>query len=140
MGPGRGAALYPHHGQQHAPLIWDGDHVLVAHGCAGLRRGDVVVFRRGGRLIAHRVLRIYGGNAGPTFVTKGDHAPQFDSPLSPVEGPALSPVQGPKSCRSNKPIVPNIVDTFSLTSGGHPSPSVGPDHIEGKRGPVGQGV
>jgi hypothetical protein len=67
------------------PLIRDGDHVLVAHGCAGVRRGDVVVFRREGQLIAHRLLRVYGGDAEPTFVTKGDNAAQFDPPLSADE-------------------------------------------------------
>jgi signal peptidase I len=72
-------------GRSMVPLIQDGDHVLVAHGCAGVRRGDVIVLRREGRLIAHRVLRIYSGDAGPAFVTKGDNASQFDSPLSADE-------------------------------------------------------
>jgi signal peptidase I len=72
-------------GNSMLPLIQDGDHVLVAHGCAGVRRGDVVVFRRGDRLIAHRVLCICDGDVGPTFITKGDHAPQFDPPLSADE-------------------------------------------------------
>ena len=72
-------------GSSMLPLIRDGDHVLVAHGCAGVRQGDVVVFRRRGQLIAHRVLCICDGGAGSTFVTKGDHASQFDSPLSADE-------------------------------------------------------
>ena len=72
-------------GRSMVPLIEDGDHVLVAHGCAGVRRGDVVVFRHQGRLIAHRVLRIHSNDAGPTFVTKGDNTTQFDSPLSADE-------------------------------------------------------
>lgn len=67
------------------PLIRDGDHVLVVHGCAVVRRGDVVVFRREGQLIAHRALRICSGDAGLTFVTKGDNAFQFDPPLSADE-------------------------------------------------------
>jgi hypothetical protein len=67
------------------PAIHHGDRVLVAHGCAGVRRGDVLVFRRDGQLIAHRVMRITGGDADPTFVTKGDNAPQFDPPLSADE-------------------------------------------------------
>jgi signal peptidase I len=67
------------------PLIRDGDQALVAHGHAGVRRGDVIVFRREGQLIAHRVLHIYVGDDGPTFVTKGDNAPQLDSPLSADE-------------------------------------------------------
>jgi signal peptidase I len=72
-------------GNSMLPLIQDGDHVLVAHGCAGVRQGDVVVFRREGRLIAHRALRIHDSSTGPTFVTKGDNASQFDPPLSTDE-------------------------------------------------------
>ncbi len=69
------------------PSIWDGDRVLVAHGCTGVRPGDVVVFRHGGNLIAHRVLRIYEGDTGPglMFVTKGDNASRFDPSLNAGE-------------------------------------------------------
>jgi signal peptidase I len=67
------------------PLIRDGDRALVAHGCTGVRQGDVIVFRHEGRLIAHRVLRIRRSEAGLTFVTKGDNASQFDPPLSADE-------------------------------------------------------
>jgi signal peptidase len=73
--------LIPTTGRSMVPLIQDGDHVLVAHGCAGVRRGDVIILRREGRLVVHRVLRIYSGHAGPTFLTKGDHVSQLDSPL-----------------------------------------------------------
>jgi hypothetical protein len=69
-------------GSSMLPLVRDGDHVLVAHGFAGVRRGDIVVLRREGRLIAHRVLRIYGGNAGSTFITKGDSVYRLDPPSS----------------------------------------------------------
>lgn len=72
-------------GRSMFPLIREGDRVLVAHGCTGMRRGDVIVFRRRGRLIAHRVLNILKSDAGPIFVTKGDNIPQFDPPLNDNE-------------------------------------------------------
>ena len=68
-------------GRSMFPLIRNGDQVLVAHGCAGIRRGDVIVFRHDGKLIAHRVVRISKNEAGHTFLTKGDNVLQFDPPL-----------------------------------------------------------
>ena len=70
-------------GRSMFPLIRDGDHVLVAHGCVDVRRGDVIVFRYEGKLIAHRV--IYVAEGGHTFITKGDNVLQFDPPLSANE-------------------------------------------------------
>ena len=67
------------------PALHDGDRVLVAHGCAGVRRGDVVVFRLNGLLIAHRVLHIKDGAGDKMFVTKGDNAGQVDPHVSPRE-------------------------------------------------------
>ena len=72
-------------GHSMVPAIHDGDRVLVAHGCAGVRRGDVVVFRLDGLLIAHRVLHIKDGDDGQKFVTKGDNAGQVDPHVSPRE-------------------------------------------------------
>ncbi len=68
-------------GRSMLPLLREGDQVLVAHGNAGVRRGDIVVFRREEKLIAHRVVRISGSSAAPMFVTKGDHVSQCDAPL-----------------------------------------------------------
>ena len=68
-------------GRSMFPLIRNGDQVLVAHGCAGIRRGEVIVFRHDGKLIAHRVLRISKNEAGHMFLTKGDNVLQFDPPL-----------------------------------------------------------
>jgi signal peptidase I len=68
-------------GRSMFPLIRNGDQVLVAHGCAGIRRGEVIVFRHDGKLIAHRVLRISKNEAGHAFLTKGDNVLQFDPPL-----------------------------------------------------------
>jgi len=73
--------VIPISGRSMLPTIHDGDHALISHGCAGVRRGDVIVFRQNGRLIAHRVLRVKDSAAGPTFTTKGDNAPALDPPL-----------------------------------------------------------
>jgi len=73
--------LIPISGHSMLPTIHDGDHALISHSCAGVRRGHVIVFRQGSRLIAHRVLRIEGSNDEPIFFTKGDNAPAFDPPL-----------------------------------------------------------
>jgi signal peptidase len=64
------------------PLLREGDAVLVAHGNKDIRRGDVVVFRQEGGLVAHRVLRIGVGDAGSVLVTKGDGLSRFDTPVS----------------------------------------------------------
>jgi hypothetical protein len=57
----------------------------VALGCTGVRRGDVIVFRRRGTLIAHRVLSIFESNTGSIFVTKGDNVSSFDPPFNDNE-------------------------------------------------------
>jgi signal peptidase I len=72
------------------PLIQNGDQVLVAHGTAGIRRGDVVVFRQEGQMVAHRVLRIVRKPHKvsetvslplTTFLMKGDNNFQVDPPV-----------------------------------------------------------
>jgi len=72
-------------GNSMLPLIVDGDGVLVEHGATEIRRGDIIVFRYGNDLAAHRVLSIHRGDDGPTYVTKGDNAPRSDPPLSAGE-------------------------------------------------------
>lgn len=69
-------------GHSMLPLLRDGDQVLVAHGYAGVRRGDVVVLRHNSALVAHRVLRIFSDEAGTQLLTKGDNASQFDPVVS----------------------------------------------------------
>ena len=64
------------------PLIQPGDQVLVAHGSDNLRRGDIIVFLQGEKMIAHRLLRIHNDKTGVTFITKGDNTSYLDSPLA----------------------------------------------------------
>lgn len=73
--------LIPITGRSMLPLIQEGDRVLVKHGCADVRRGDVIVFRHEGRLIAHRVLRLDRSPSEAIFITKGDHAVRCDPPV-----------------------------------------------------------
>lgn len=70
-------------GRSMFPFIRDGDRVLVTHGAGGVRRGDVILFRREGMLIAHRVLQ--SCETGSTFVTKGDNAFDLDPTLNAQE-------------------------------------------------------
>ncbi len=70
--------LIPITGRSMLPFIREGDRALVAHGCQGIRPGDVIVFRQGESLIAHRVIRLL---ADHTFLTRGDNAEQFDAPV-----------------------------------------------------------
>jgi hypothetical protein len=54
-----------------APSIRDGDVITVAPLTAAVRRGDVLLYRAGGRLTAHRVIaRGRGGDA--LFRVRGD--------------------------------------------------------------------
>jgi hypothetical protein len=80
-----GQHLIPITGCSMLPFIQDGDRLLVAHGTIGARRGDVVVFRRKGKLIAHRVLYICDGDGGPAFITKGDGVSDLDPAVTADE-------------------------------------------------------
>ncbi len=55
--------------------------MLVVHSREGIHRGDVVIFRDKGRLVAHRVLRIANGDAGGFLATKGDSVRRSDAPV-----------------------------------------------------------
>ena len=67
------------------PLIREGDRILVECCSTGIRRGDIIVFRRKGRFIAHRVLRMHREAPEPIFITKGDNALHTDPPIQAKE-------------------------------------------------------
>ena len=57
------------------PLIHPGDHVLINKVKAEhIGHGDIVVFRRGGSMIVHRVLKKLRTDKGICFIEKGDNA------------------------------------------------------------------
>jgi hypothetical protein len=66
--------------------IWPGDIVEVRRqSVAEIRPGEVVLFERDGRLLAHRVVEKVGGPEGTLLVTRGDGLRETDSPVSPEE-------------------------------------------------------
>lgn len=74
--------FFPIAGSSMFPLLQEGDQVLVAHGSADARRGDIIVFRQGAITIAHRMLYSRKTVAGLVFVAKGDSVPHADPPVS----------------------------------------------------------
>lgn len=72
-------------GESMLPLLQPGDQVLVSHGHADVRPGDIIVVWHSGRLLIHRLVRISGNGKHRTFVTKGDNTLRFDSPVSAEE-------------------------------------------------------
>jgi signal peptidase I len=71
-------------GRSMEPTFAAGDRLLVApiaRWSGALRPGEVVVARRGERLVAHRLV----GFSGPLVITQGDACPRTDPPI-PIEG------------------------------------------------------
>ncbi len=65
-----------------APLLLPGDAVLVVQADeADLRRGDLIVVRRGGEPVTHRVV----GRARGRWLTKGDNLRTLDPPFEGSE-------------------------------------------------------
>ena len=70
-------------GRSMAPLLEEGDVLIVEHGARDLRIGDVIVFRAAGRLKAHRLLwRRKDGSGRVLYVAKGDASRVPDAPLT----------------------------------------------------------
>lgn len=65
------------------PSIWPGDiiHVEAARP-ESLEPGDIVLYRHGPRLFAHRLLQSPAGKKLNLFVTRGDALPSPDPPVS----------------------------------------------------------
>ncbi len=100
------------------PTVWPGDVLYVrSHDAVGALPGDIVLFARQGRLVAHRVVEVRSQETGVrsqerspiahypspvlTFVTRGDSAEGNDAPVSSHEllGRAITIERG--SCRLN---------------------------------------
>jgi signal peptidase len=64
------------------PAVWPGD-VLHVHrsGLAELHPGQIVLYRRDGRLTAHRIVRIDGDR----LITRGDALQYEDPPISAAD-------------------------------------------------------
>ena len=78
-----GAARLAVTGTSMLPAIWPGDVLEVRRqGVGDAQRGDVVLFRRDGRLVAHRVVERLDRESGNLLVTRGDRQRATDPPFS----------------------------------------------------------
>jgi signal peptidase I len=68
------------------PAVWPGDVLLAQReDIAKISRGDIVLFSRGGQLVAHRVVSTVSGPEGPCLITRGDAQLAPDSPVTAAE-------------------------------------------------------
>jgi signal peptidase I len=66
------------------PTLWPGDTLVVeAVDCSAVRSGDIVLFTRHRRFVAHRVIE--KRSAGRGIETRGDAMRQMDAPVSSRE-------------------------------------------------------
>ncbi len=70
-------------GTSMGPTIRDGETITVAPAVPSeIRRGDVVAYRRGYHVIAHRVVGVERHNESPVFLMRGDAAMSCDPPVT----------------------------------------------------------
>lgn len=68
------------------PSVWPGDVLLIrGQQIDQVYPGDIVLFARHGRLIAHRVVLKTDDLEAPRLVTQGDALPSQDSPISSAQ-------------------------------------------------------
>ena len=69
------------------PTIGDGDTITVAPSDRrAIRRGDIVLYRHGVRVIAHRIVEVRGTwPTAITFVPRGDGTSANDPPIAPAQ-------------------------------------------------------
>lgn len=74
------------------PMVWPGDVLTVCRGkLAEMEPGQIMLYRRAGELVAHRVAHI----DGDLLITRGDSIKHYDSPVreSDVVGRVVSVVR-----------------------------------------------
>jgi signal peptidase I len=68
------------------PAVWPGDILTVcSHDASQALPGDIVLFSREGKLVAHRVVERTGSSNGIRWVTRGDRVADNDAPVSTHE-------------------------------------------------------
>ena len=72
-------------GNSMLPLIQPGDRLLVGFGEQGVRRGNVIIFRHGGMVVAHRVVGSRRRDGVRRLIAKGDHEPFATEDVGPAE-------------------------------------------------------
>jgi signal peptidase I len=76
----------PIRGKSMIPILKEGDVARVVHDIRDLKPGDIVIFRKGWYLIAHRVLLQFDDESGrKCYITQGDRSKHADSPIEECE-------------------------------------------------------
>lgn len=71
-------------GSSMRPAIWPGDRLVIqAADSTQISIGDVVAFRRGSAIVAHRVVAAADGAASSHLLTRGDRLSDVDEPIAP---------------------------------------------------------
>jgi signal peptidase I len=79
---GAGSANLKVTGLSMFPAIWPGDVLTVRSQSPDLLEpGQIILYRRNGKLTAHRVIRV----SGDELITQGDCVPSFDQPVHASE-------------------------------------------------------
>ncbi|MGA2415767.1 MAG: hypothetical protein ABSF59_15050 [Candidatus Sulfotelmatobacter sp.] len=77
-----GSQRFPAMGWSMLPAVWPGDTLVVENVRPNeVRRGDVVVVGRDGKLCAHRVIDAADDAENPQWITQGDALPAPDRPV-----------------------------------------------------------
>ena len=67
------------------PLIHPGDRLLVGFGAQEAGRGDVILFRQGGLVVAHRVVALRSRDGVRRLIAKGDNEPFATEDVAPSD-------------------------------------------------------
>jgi Peptidase S24-like len=67
------------------PLIRPGDRLLVRFGESAVRRGEVIVFRHDGMIVAHRVVGSRQRDNEHVLIAKGDNEPRATEDVRPAD-------------------------------------------------------
>lgn len=74
------------HGSSMLPAIYPGDCLTVqSFGEEVPRCGDIVLYKRAGKLCVHRLMNIFRKDAALFFVLRGDALTDYDSPVAACE-------------------------------------------------------
>lgn len=74
-------------GQSMSPSILDGEAITVAPVSVGdVRRGDILLYHNGRRILAHRVVRIASRrDTSPRLILRGDASVTEDAPIAAAQ-------------------------------------------------------
>ncbi|NQT90748.1 MAG: signal peptidase I [Candidatus Omnitrophica bacterium] len=62
-------------GQSMSPLIKSGDHLLIEKkDPARLNTGEIIAYKRGRKIVVHRIIKILGEGERRSYITKGDNS------------------------------------------------------------------